>query len=114
MVVPRTAEDVVPALEMCRRYDAPVVARGCGTGLAGQSVNAAVMFDFSTYMQDIVALDPQARTARVRPGVICDQLRGAAGEHRLTFAPDPATHDLHGDPRGEALHPGPGRGCCSR
>ncbi|WP_210435146.1 FAD-binding protein [Saccharopolyspora sp. ASAGF58] len=52
-----------------------VFGRGCGTGLAGQSVNSAVMFDFSRYMHDIVELDPQLRIARVRPGVICDQLR---------------------------------------
>ena len=92
-VLPRDADDVLAALEVCRHYDAPVVARGCGTGLAGQSVNAAVMFDFSTYMNRIVGIDGDARTARVQPGVICDELRGAASEHGLTFAPDPATHD---------------------
>ena len=63
MVIPADADDVAAALEVCRRYGAPVLARGCGTGLAGQSVNAAVMFDFSKYMNSIVELDPQARTA---------------------------------------------------
>ncbi|MGH3424004.1 MAG: FAD-binding and (Fe-S)-binding domain-containing protein, partial [Nocardioidaceae bacterium] len=71
----------------------PVLARGGGTGLSGQSVNTAVVFDFSKYMNQILDLDPQERTARVQPGVICDQLRDAATEHGLTFAPDPATHD---------------------
>jgi FAD/FMN-containing dehydrogenase/Fe-S oxidoreductase len=93
VVVPRDADDVVAAVEVCRRHGAPVVARGCGTGLAGQSVNAAVMIDFSKYMNRILELDPQRRVARVQPGVICDQLREAASPHGLTFAPDPATHD---------------------
>src|ERR1043165_1088370 len=50
VVIPRDADDVLAALEVCRDHDVPVLARGCGTGLAGQSVNAAVVFDFSKYM----------------------------------------------------------------
>jgi FAD/FMN-containing dehydrogenase/Fe-S oxidoreductase len=92
VVIPRHADDVVNALAVCRDHDLPVIARGCGTGLSGQSVNAAVMFDFSKYMRNIVALDPGARTARVQPGVICDELRAAAAPHGLTWAVDPATH----------------------
>jgi FAD/FMN-containing dehydrogenase/Fe-S oxidoreductase len=93
VVIPRHAGDVMAALEVCRAHDAPVFARGCGTGLAGQSVNAAVVFDFSKYMNTIVSLDPDRRTARVQPGLICDHLRDAAAEHGLTFSVDPATHD---------------------
>jgi FAD/FMN-containing dehydrogenase/Fe-S oxidoreductase len=93
VVVPRDASDVISALAVCREHRVPVLARGCGTGLAGQSVNAAVVFDFSKYMHQIVSLDPQARTARVQPGVICDHLRNAAARHGLTFPVDPATHD---------------------
>jgi FAD/FMN-containing dehydrogenase/Fe-S oxidoreductase len=93
VVVPHDAADVEAALAVCRRFDAPVFGRGCGTALAGQSVNVAVVFDFSKRMNEIVTLDPRARRARVQPGVICDQLRNAAEEHQLTFGPDPATHD---------------------
>ena len=92
VVIPRHADDVVNALAVCRAHDLPVIARGCGTGLSGQSVNAAVMFDFSKYMRNIVSLDPGTRTARVQPGVICDELRAAAAPHGLTWAVDPATH----------------------
>src|SRR5690349_6768772 len=93
VVLPRHADDVLAALEVCRRHGVPVHGRGCGTGLAGQSVNAGIVFDFSKYMNRLVALDPQTRTARVQPGLICDHLRAAAGEHGLTFSVDPATHD---------------------
>jgi FAD/FMN-containing dehydrogenase/Fe-S oxidoreductase len=92
VVIPRGAEDVLAALEVCRGHGAPIVARGCGTGLAGQTVNEAVLFDFSKYMNALVELDPEARTARVQPGLVLDRLRDAAEEHRLTFGPDPATH----------------------
>ncbi|MBO0693825.1 MAG: FAD-binding oxidoreductase, partial [Acidimicrobiaceae bacterium] len=93
VVLPKHQDDVLAALEVCRRYGAPVLARGCGTALAGQSVNAAVIFDFSKYMNSLVSIDPAARAARVQPGLICDDLRDAAASFGLTFGPDPATHD---------------------
>jgi FAD/FMN-containing dehydrogenase len=93
VVVPRDAADVEAALACCREHGAPVLGRGCGTGLAGQTVNQAVVFDFSRYMNAVVELDPRRRQARVQPGVICDELKDAAEPHRLTFGPDPATHD---------------------
>jgi FAD/FMN-containing dehydrogenase/Fe-S oxidoreductase len=92
VVVPRTLDDVEATVAVCREHDAPLFGRGCGTGLAGQSVNNAVLVDFSKYLNRIESLDPARRLARAQPGVICDQLRDAAEEHDLTFGPDPATH----------------------
>jgi FAD/FMN-containing dehydrogenase/Fe-S oxidoreductase len=92
VVIPRDAPDVVTAVEICRRHGAPIGARGCGTGLAAQTVNEAVMFDFSKYMHELVELDPERRFARVQPGLVLDWLRDAAERHQLTFGPDPATH----------------------
>jgi FAD/FMN-containing dehydrogenase/Fe-S oxidoreductase len=92
VVVPRREEDVVATLEVCRRHGAPVGARGCGTGLAGQTVNEVVLLDFSKHMNRLLELDPGRRFARVQPGIVLDDLRDAAEEHDLTFGPDPATH----------------------
>jgi FAD/FMN-containing dehydrogenase/Fe-S oxidoreductase len=69
-----------------------VLARGGGTSLAGQCCNVAVVLDFSKHLNRILDLDPQARRARVEPGVVLDDLRDAAEAHHLTFGPDPATH----------------------
>src|SRR5262249_42310634 len=57
-----------------------------------QCCNVAVVVDHSKYLNRILALDPVARRARVEPGVVLDDLRDAAEQHRLTFAPDPSTH----------------------
>jgi FAD/FMN-containing dehydrogenase/Fe-S oxidoreductase len=92
VVVPRSIDDVVAAVAICREHGAPILARGCGTGLAGQSVNAGVILDFSKHLHQIVELDPERRVARVQPGVVLDVLRARAEEHGLTFGPDPATH----------------------
>ncbi|MGH7087315.1 MAG: FAD-binding and (Fe-S)-binding domain-containing protein, partial [Stellaceae bacterium] len=92
VVVPRDSDDVEATVAACRARDVPILGRGCGTSLAGQCCNVAVVIDFSKYMNRILALDPEARRAEVEPGVINDQLREAARAHGLTFAPDPATH----------------------
>jgi FAD/FMN-containing dehydrogenase/Fe-S oxidoreductase len=93
VVLPRHADDVLQTLAVCRSYGAPIVARGGGTGIPGQTVNAAVVLDFSKYMNRIVELNPEQRYARVEPGIVLDELRDAAGAHGLTFGPDPATHN---------------------
>ncbi len=92
VVLPRTMEDIAAALAVCREHDVPVLARGAGTSLCGQAVNVAVVLDASKYLDRVLEVDASARRARVEPGAVCDALRNAAERHRLTFAPDPATH----------------------
>lgn len=92
VVVPRDVDDLARALELCRQHDVPFLTRGGGTSQNGQCVNVAVVADASKYVNRVVSIDPEARTAIVEPGVICDTLRDAAGAHGLTFGPDPATH----------------------
>lgn len=92
VVVPRTIDDVVATVAICREFDAPILMRGAGTSLCGQTCNVAVVLDVSRHLDRIVSLDPEARTAIVEPGIVCDTLRDAAEKHGLTFGPDPATH----------------------
>jgi FAD/FMN-containing dehydrogenase/Fe-S oxidoreductase len=92
VVLPRTVDDVVATVNLCREFEAPVFARGAGTGLAGQTVNEAVLVDFSKYLRELVELDHERRLARVQPGLVLDRLRERAEEHDLTYGPDPATH----------------------
>jgi FAD/FMN-containing dehydrogenase/Fe-S oxidoreductase len=92
VVIPKSEPDVVAAVEICRRYGAPVLPRGCGTSLAGQCCNVAVVLDMSKYLNRIVWLDANKKQARVQPGVVLDNLRAAAERYHLTFAPDPSTH----------------------
>ncbi len=92
IVAPRDAEDVIAAVRVCREHDAPILPRGAGTSLAGQSCNVAVVIDFTKHMHRLVELDPGQRFARVQPGIVLDTLRGHAERHQLTYAPDPSTH----------------------
>lgn len=92
VVVPRSIDDFVQGIAICRRHEAPVLMRGGGTSMNGQTVNVAVVFDLSAFCAGILDLDPVARTALVEPGLVCDTLIHAAERHGLTFAPDPSTH----------------------
>jgi FAD/FMN-containing dehydrogenase/Fe-S oxidoreductase len=92
VMVPLDEDDLTAAVAACRRHRAPIVQRGAGTSLAGQCCNVAVVMDVSRHLTGVLALDPERRTARVRPGTVLDDLRLQAGRHGLTFGPDPATH----------------------
>ncbi|MCX7512747.1 FAD-binding and (Fe-S)-binding domain-containing protein [Frateuria hangzhouensis] len=92
VVKPRHAKDVEAVLRICREHDAPVLSRGGGTSLAGQCCNTAVVMDFSFHLNQIVAIDPERRRARIEPGCVLDDLRDEAEKHHLTFGPDPSTH----------------------
>lgn len=92
VVIPRSIEDVIATVAIAREHGAPILSRGAGTSIAGQCCNAAIVMDFSKYLNKIIEIDPDRRIARVQPGVILDDLRHAAAKHGLTFGPDPATH----------------------
>ncbi|MFF4726753.1 FAD-binding and (Fe-S)-binding domain-containing protein [Streptomyces mirabilis] len=92
VVRPRDADDVAAALSVCRAHGVPVVPRGGGTSIAGQATGTGVVLDLTRHMDRIVALDPEARTAVVQPGVVLDRLQEAAAPHGLRFGPDPSTH----------------------
>src|SRR2546423_5127096 len=94
VVIPKTVDDVIATVAACREHGAPLLSRGGGTGLAGQTTNVAVVIDFSKYLNGILEIDPERRLARVEPGLILDHLRKQAEhDHQLTFGPDPSTHE---------------------
>ncbi|MFI6535680.1 FAD-binding and (Fe-S)-binding domain-containing protein [Nonomuraea sp. NPDC050547] len=91
VVFPRHAGDVAEAVKAAGREGVPVVPRGAGTSLAGQTVGPGLVLDFSRHMNQIVDLDPEARTALVEVGVVQDQLNQAAAPYGLMFGPDTST-----------------------
>jgi FAD/FMN-containing dehydrogenase/Fe-S oxidoreductase len=92
VVLPRTVDDVVAAVAACREAGAPVVARGGGTSIAGNSCGPGLVVDSSRYLAGVHELGPSARTARVAPGTVLDDLQAVAAPHGLRFGPDPSTH----------------------
>ncbi|WEL27260.1 FAD-dependent oxidoreductase (GlcD/DLD_GlcF/GlpCdomain fusion protein) (plasmid) [Haloferax volcanii] len=92
VVLPRDADDVRATVETAANHGVPVLPRGTGSSLGGQTVGrGCVVIDFTKYMDDIVDIDPQARRATVQPGCVQDHLDAALADHGLKFAPDPAS-----------------------
>ena len=93
VVIPRHEGDVIAALSIARENSMPILARGGGTSLAGQACNAALVLDFSKYMNRVITIDASARVAQVEPGLVQSHLNAALAPHGLFFAPDPSTKD---------------------
>lgn len=70
VVLPRVAEDLQAVLDLARQHGLGVVARGAGTSLEGQTVGEGIQVDFSRHLNRVLAVDPEARQARVQPGLV--------------------------------------------
>ncbi len=93
VVFPKSEEDVLATLAFAREHDISIISRGGGTSTGGQAVGSGIVVDCSRYFDQIIAVDPERRTARVRPGVVLDDLQRDALAYGLRFGPDPSTHD---------------------
>ena len=92
VVFPTDTEDVRAAVDVATDHGVPILPRGTGSSLAGQTVGpGCVVLDLSRHMDDVLAVDPDAKRARVQPGVVQDDLDDRLAEHGLKFAPDPAS-----------------------
>ena len=92
VVLPRTEEQIVKILKLCYATQTPVVARGAGTGLSGGALPHAqgVLLSLAKLNQ-IIAIDPLARMARVQPGVRNLAISEAVVAYGLYYAPDPSS-----------------------
>lgn len=91
VVVPRDRDDVHAAIEVARTFQAPLLPRGGGTSLTGQTVNRAVVLDVSRHMNGVLEVNAEARWARVQPGLVQDELNQRVRPLGLLFGPDTST-----------------------
>lgn len=93
IVAPRDNDDVLAVVAIARETRIPLTSRGAGTSIAGNAIGAGIVLDFSVYMNKILSIDPETRTAVVQPGVILSDLQAAAKKYGLRFGPDPSTQN---------------------
>ena len=91
VVIPKDEDDIAATLRLAADSSTPVLPRGAGTSLAGQSVGRAIVLDCSKYMHRILDIDAAGRRARVQPGVVQDDLNAALRPYGLRLGPDTAT-----------------------
>ncbi len=91
VVIPRDAGDVQAAVEVAKRRQTALLPRGGGTSLTGQTVNRALVLDFSRHMHAVLEVNAEALWARVQPGLVQDNLNHHVRPLGLLFGPDTST-----------------------
>ena len=91
VVIPRDGDDVQAALELSRTHGVALLSRGGGTSLTGQTVNHALVLDFSRYLNNVIEVNREEKWARVQPGVVQDELNHHVRPLGLLFGPDTST-----------------------
>ena len=90
---PRTPEQAAAAFHLARAHGVPLTARGGGTSCASNAIGPGLVLDFSRYMNRVISIDPEARTATAEPGCVGSTLQAAAAEYGLRFGPDPSSQN---------------------
>jgi FAD/FMN-containing dehydrogenase/Fe-S oxidoreductase len=91
VVVPKSADDAIGAVELAASHGVPILPRGGGSSLAGQTVGAALVIDFSKYCNRVLDLNLEAGTATVETGSSLDLLNRQLKANGLMFGPDPSS-----------------------
>ncbi len=93
VVVPRRVEDLEAVVDIAKAHQVPILGRGGGTSLAGQTVTSGLAVDFSKYLHRTERFVPEERWVEVEPGKVLADLNREVGRQGLMFAPDPATQE---------------------
>jgi len=91
VVIPKSREDILRALAVCRRLHCPITMRGGGTSQAGQAIGHGIQIDISKYYNRLLEVNAEERWARVEPGIVLDELNAQLAPLGLRFAPDITT-----------------------
>ncbi|MDC1172827.1 FAD-binding oxidoreductase, partial [Alphaproteobacteria bacterium] len=91
VVLPKTEQDLVRAVEISADANTPILARGGGTSQCGQTVNEAVVIDCSRYLNKIIDFKEKERSITVQPGLVLDHLNAFLKPYGLFFPVDIST-----------------------
>jgi FAD/FMN-containing dehydrogenase/Fe-S oxidoreductase len=93
VVFPRNLDDLDMIVIWADQFQIPLIARGSGSSLAGQSIGNGLIIDCSRYLNKLIEINRDENYAIVEPGLILDDLNRAARSANLQFGPDPASSE---------------------
>ena len=91
VVAPCDAGDVAAVVGYAAAEAIPVVARGAGSGLAGESLSGGIVFDMTRYMNKIISVEDNGRMVICEPGVVLDDLNKYLAQFGRKIGPDPSS-----------------------
>jgi FAD/FMN-containing dehydrogenase/Fe-S oxidoreductase len=89
--VPKTAQDIVSALQIAADLGVPVLPRGGGTSQCGQTTGPALVIDNTKYFRNILDVNLEQGYVDVQPGIVLDHLNAALKKHQLWYPVDVST-----------------------
>lgn len=93
VVVPRDQQDLQTTVAIAMEQRIPIIPRGGGTSLSGQSVGPGLIIDVSKYLNHVLELSLEEGWVEVEPGVVLAQLNRFLAPKGMQFGPDVATAD---------------------
>ncbi len=91
VVAPKNEDDVAIVVRYAYRNNIPVVARGAGSGLAGESLTSGIMLDTTRYMNKIIGASTDVSTVVCQPGVVLDEVNSFLAKFGKKIGPDPSS-----------------------
>ncbi len=91
VVVPRTVDAAITALQIAAEQGVAILPRGAGTSQCGQTVGAALVIDNSKYLNALIEFDAANKRAIVQPGMVLDLLNAKLKSSGLWFPVDVST-----------------------
>jgi FAD/FMN-containing dehydrogenase len=89
--LPRSVEDIQTAVKLATKYQVPILPRGGGTSMAGQTVNEALVMDTTPHLDNILEVNREEKWVRAQPGVVLASLNSHLKPFGLKYGPDPAS-----------------------
>jgi FAD/FMN-containing dehydrogenase/Fe-S oxidoreductase len=91
IITPVSENEVVDVIRQCVAGGTPILARGAGTSLTGQTISNGVVIDLSKHLNKIISINLEENWAHVEAGIVCGDLNRSLSQYNRFFAPDPAT-----------------------
>jgi FAD/FMN-containing dehydrogenase/Fe-S oxidoreductase len=91
VAIPKTRDDLIRIVEICRKHRCPITMRGGGTSQAGQAIGEGLLVDISKYYNRVLEVNGEERWVRVEPGIVLDELNAQLAPLKMRFAPDIST-----------------------
>ncbi len=95
LVRPASTAEVRAVMRLATAHRIPVVARGAGSGLSGgaNALDGCIVLSLAR-MNRVLEIDRRGLYAVVQPGVLNAEVKAAAADQGLWYAPDPASWEF--------------------
>lgn len=91
VLFPAEVEDIQKAIHYCREHKIPIISRGGGSSLSGQSIGRGLVIDFSKYMHKLLDWKRKEEKVWAEVGISLASLNNKLSEDGQMIGPDPSS-----------------------